>query len=416
MRKTVVYCLSGLLLLPFLAACGGGQAEVTGVPTPTPSPTLTFEERLTFEPGLPENPLRMMIHPTQAVQDRVIEIVQAAVARNRAARARNLESTLRADLGLDDDLNVLHDALSDAFGVSIGAEDVMNIVTISDLVDYVQRTLALRVEAHIFQQTSLHIELARVDTYGEARTALCDSGAGLVSMAWLDGLTYAAAAAEGCGQPALQMAVRGDIPAGDEAADATPEAALDVQTAELVNRTGGVLLINGSLGTDSLDVLRTRTFCRLGLDDLYSWLLPYIVMRRAGINPQTDLGVVVDYADTLQLARAVAAGECAAAGMSAAEFARIGTEDAPAVAANVRVVSVGVELPVAVFMYPIEVQLGVRLTLNDLLTALDPASSAGQALRWLLGYDAIIPTAAGEFTYLEAFVREAGFDFAQLGN
>lgn len=410
MKKTVACCLSGLLLLPLLAACGGDEVEVTGAPTPTPAPTLTFEERLAFEPGLPENPLRMMIYPASAVRDRVIEIVQAAVARNRAARARSLESTLRADLGLDE-VTVLNEALADSFAVTIGAETASTIITMNDLVNYVQEALAQRVEEAVFQQTSLHLELVRVDTYGEARTALCDSGVGLVSMAWLDGFTYVAAAAEGCGQPALQIAVQGDIPSSEEA----DEEAEDSQTSELVSRTGGVILINSALGTDSLEVLRTRTFCRLGYDDFYSWLLPYVVMRRAGINPQNDLGVVIDYADTLQLARAVSAGECAAAGMSSAEFERISRENASAVT-NVRVVSAGVELPFAVFMYPIEVQLGVRLTLNDLLTSLDSSSGVGQALSWLLGYDAIIPTAASEFDYLEAFVREAGFDFAQLGN
>ena len=70
-RRTAILAFSLFALI--LASCGGSNNsdDVPAVPTPTPEPTLTFEERTQFDAGLAQNPLRMVIKPVDAVPERI---------------------------------------------------------------------------------------------------------------------------------------------------------------------------------------------------------------------------------------------------------------------------------------------------------------------------------------------------------
>ena len=85
-------------------------------------------------------------------------------------------------------------------------------------------------------------------------------------------------------------------------------------------------------------------------------------------------------------------------------------------AAAVAVAETSIEFPFAVLLYPLEVQLGVRLDLNAVLIDIAEGEETGDLLRSLLGQDALARTTPEDFEALIAFMDETGLDLAQLGN
>jgi hypothetical protein len=84
---------------------------------------------------------------------------------------------------------------------------------------------------------------------------------------------------------------------------------------EVETGASGQIIINRSLGSTELSAIEGRTFCRLGSDDFYSWLLPLLVLKTEGIDLLTETEAVVDYEDIPALITAVSEGECDAAGI-----------------------------------------------------------------------------------------------------
>ncbi len=122
----------------------------------------------------------------------------------------------------------------------------------------------------LVDQTGLVIEVTLVDRYAEALLALCNSRPDNLTVAWLDGVSYKAAIAQHCGQASLQVERRGR--------------GRQIFTGETVHIVAGTQL-NGS----SIRALVGRSFCRLGYDDYYGWLLPSLMMQASGIDPLNDL-------------------------------------------------------------------------------------------------------------------------------
>jgi ABC-type phosphate/phosphonate transport system substrate-binding protein len=244
-------------------------------------------------------------------------------------------------------------------------------------------------------ETGIVVEVLLVDRYAEAMAALCDSGSGLVSIAWLDGVTFAAAQAQNCGQAALQVR-RGT--------------GRDLQTA-----LAGQIILSGELGTTDLDAVRGRNFCRLGLEDFYSWFVPWLVFKTQGIDLLNDADAVVDHGDLDSLVAAVASGECAAAGIAEDALSAL-LEDDEDLADQIEIVETTTPFPFAILLYPLEVQLGVRLDLNDVLIAISENEETEELLRAILGQDSLTRTTPDDFADLLAFMNETGLDLAQLGN
>ena len=75
-----------------------------------------------------------------------------------------------------------------------------------------------------------------------------------------------------------------------------------------------------------------------------------------------------------------------------------------------------VPFPFAVLMYPLEIQLGVRIALNDALVEIANESATAETLKLLLGQDSLVRVGPDDFAELTAFMENTGLDFAQLGN
>lgn len=460
-----VFILAGGLLL---AGCGGTPDE----PPPTPVPTLTAEERAQEPAGSAANPLRMIVHPVDTVAERMRDVLSAELG---VDRSRVIASApLRDDLGASDNLSELNAALQRDFDLSLSANTVADILTVGDLTTHIHREIGADIAAALLDATNLYFEVIPAPSSANALSELCASGDGIVNMAWLGGVAYRAGTAQNCGQPALQIAR--DTAAGPsfepvtvfEAPESTPEttpestpestpeldaeedidadeAEADEPDADNESETDeattddaeaddeapesetvleptvpgdaalswgvpGVILADTALGTTDVQLISGRVFCRLSVDDFFSWFVPALVMQRAGLDPVRSPSAVVDYPDTASLVEAVAAGDCAATGLSADVWDSL---DAPE---GVRVINTTVPFPHGVLLYPLEIDLGVRLSLDEAIINLPDDPTAARSLELLLGAAVIIPAEMDELAAIGTFLDATGLDFAQLGN
>ena len=342
------------LLLMALAACGSFGPEPTPTfprPTATPLSTPLPDIATAVPAGMPENPLQLLIVPSDP-------------------------DTAPA---LEDDL-----------------------------------------EAFLLESSNVTLDVVLVESQAEALGAVCDSGEGTVSAAFVDGMTYAAAEAQGCAAPQVQL--------------------------ERGRNTGepGVLLVNGSLGVESVDVFSGRTFCRLGLTDLYSWQLPTLVMRTAGLDI-SDIGQINDYESVDEMLSAVANGTCTGTGLPEAVWEANEDEFSE----SISVIDTTPDIPYSVLIMPFEAPLSARLSLTDALIALDDvpqvalseatpeatadtdestsgtdntpdaeATESAETINLLLpffGEGEFVRVAEDDFDDLQDFLDATGLNFSQLG-
>jgi len=251
-------------------------------------------------------------------------------------------------------------------------------------------------EAAILEQSGLSVRVELVERFAEALAALCNSSGGQASVAWLNGASYIAATAQNCGIPTLQVerGTRRDAKTGEASS----------------------LIVNADANISTLSGLRGKAFCRLAYDDFYTWLAPSLILKANGLNPLTDVGAVADYDDIPALVEAVAAGDCDAAGIPA-DALDVYADQLGDISETVEVLTTTeVAFPYAVLMIPPDVQLGVRLTLNDVLVELAEDSTTAVKMRALLGQNAVLPVTSDDFQDLADFMDSTRLDFAQLGN
>jgi acyl carrier protein len=439
-----------LFLIALLAACGGSNAP--GEATATPLAALSAEERRQFAPGTFENPLQIVIVAPNTVSVRVGQILVEALGVS-SGEVRD-QATLRDDLGAPDDLASLVQPVSDTFGVSLTEADAESLQTVVDLVRFIQNRVADRLETVILDRTSIPVDVIVAENPGQARTSLCQPEPRIVSIVWLDGLTYTTA--RDCGDVALQIAASAynAVPLDDAAPEAldvmvqveftpeftaeathavdatpaataspipevledatpepTPEVTAALPPADLSTQTAALIIVNRRVGS-SMEALRGRVFCRLGLDDVDTWLLPSLMLRRVNTDALTDFAAVVDYPTTGSLLRAVAEGDCDGTGVSESTYEAI---DDSALLADLRIASTSPPLPLKVMMYPIEVELGVRLTISELFINLGADAELSRTLYWLIGQDSIVEVTEEELAYVQAFEDFVRVDLDQLG-
>lgn len=243
-------------------------------------------------------------------------------------------------------------------------------------------TLTSQLQATVFAQTGLVMDMLPMARSADVLSALCNRTPGIPVIAVLGGLSAAAALAQDCGQPVFQLG---------RTIDDTPRYADGVQ-----------LILAPELGTDDLSAIQGRTLCRVSEADSASWLIPVLMLRAAGVDPESA-GAVVDYPDYDALVEAVESGACALSGVPS-------TLDLSG-AQVTRGDSTGDVLPLDLIFYSSDVQLGVRLALND---ALDDAN-VFTPLSALFDSDLITPLAPQDLDALREFIGSTGADLVTLG-
>lgn len=242
-------------------------------------------------------------------------------------------------------------------------------------------------EAELSAETGLTVQVDVLESDAEAIAALCDSVEGTITVAWLNGLAYSAAQAQGCGEAVLQ--VERDSGAHEEV----------------------LIIANRESEVESLSDLAEKTFCRINVTDAASWLVPSLMLRAEGVST-ADLGAVVDYEDTRALISAVAEGECDAAGLTRSTYEQVAGGSTRRAVTELEPT---IEIPYAVLAYPPDLPLGASTALTDALIALGNGTRA-RLLDPLLDQDAIAVADEDTFDSLRAFLDRAGVDLALLGS
>lgn len=237
----------------------------------------------------------------------------------------------------------------------------------------------------LLEETGFIVEVEIVQTDADAVAALCNALTGAPAVAWVSGIGYAALSAQECGVPAL-VVERGT--------------GRQLTTSQEVQ-----IVVNRTLGISELAGLAGRTFCRLGYNDLNSWLVPVIMLRGAGVS---NLPNAVDSTDVEAMIAAVAEGDCDAAAVTAADFDRFGDD----VEDSVRVLNQTATMPYAVFMYPPSFNLDTRRRLIEGLLAMENSDD----LETLLDHDGLARFEDADLDEFESFLQSTGLDFAQLGS
>ncbi|MCB9452238.1 MAG: PhnD/SsuA/transferrin family substrate-binding protein [Anaerolineaceae bacterium] len=273
--------------------------------------------------------------------------------------------------------------------VPVGAEENPVQMVIYSSAPRAAANFVSRFENALVKESGLNIRVLVVDRYAEALAALCDSVNGTVSVAWLDGLTYMAATAEGCGVPALivERGVRRNAQTGET----------------------GVIIANSERSFSTVAQIEGDTVCRLSYDDFWTWMMPSLVLQSKGVNPTTDLKAINDYEDLETLIQAVADGDCDAAGIPSTALA--GGEPPE----GVSILETSVAFPYPVVLIPPQLPLGAQTALIEALLALADNTDSAEIMQGLLEQDALIPVTTDDFSDLTAFLESTGLDFAQLG-
>lgn len=248
------------------------------------------------------------------------------------------------------------------------------------------RTAAVAVAAVLSEQSGLTLDIVLADRPAEGVGALCESVDNAVTVAWLDGVSYAAAVERGCGQPALLVE-------------------RDGETGETV-----LLVARGGLGAAAVSGLSNRAFCRISYDDLYTWIVPSLALRAQDIDPLADFRSITDYGDSIELLEALAGGDCDGAGVAQSAFDEMDAEIQDALT----VLDETIRLPYAVLLYPVNAPLGLRTALDDALIAMARGGEAADELEVLLGHDGLEPVEADDLEAVVNFVRASGLDFAAI--
>ncbi len=255
----------------------------------------------------------------------------------------------------------------------------------TELVDSTTSALA----AALLEETDLTVTVELVETDAEALSALCDSVTGTISAAWLSGLGALTAEARNCGSSVLQVerGLRSNTTTGEAAA----------------------LVVASDSAITSAGDLSEKTFCRLGVTDAYSWLIPMLMLRAAGVSPD-DLATVTDYTDPNDMVRAVADGTCDAAGiaLSAYNDLRVSARS------STKLLDQSPTIPYAVLVYPAELPLGEQQQLTDALIGIGNGSRA-DLLSPLVDQDQLLAVTPADFSSLRTLISRAGIDLAQLG-
>jgi ABC-type phosphate/phosphonate transport system substrate-binding protein len=240
------------------------------------------------------------------------------------------------------------------------------------------------IESAMLTQANLYVVVDLVSTDADALAALCNSPGGTVSAAWLGGLAYVGAYAQECGSAALQVE-RGST--DDEATGDTAR-----------------VIVNPALDVSSIGDLAGHSFCRIGYDDMYSWMIPSLMLRAAGVN-SADLLQIIDYQDMDTLVADVANGACDAAGIAGSQLEAD---------SGVRTLQESVAIPYRVLVVPEQVPFGQRQQLVDTLVAMSEGAQP-ESLEVLLDQTGLIPAEDNDFTSLRGFINRSGIDLAQAG-
>jgi hypothetical protein len=256
----------------------------------------------------------------------------------------------------------------------------------------------------------LAVDVALSDDAVQALTDLCTPREQLTAV-WVDGLSYAIALARNCGVATAALQADGELGLGatlfiDDTLEADERAEGDYQT-----------IVEG-------------TYCRLSLDDLYSWTLPLLAFRAQGFD-LADFNAVDDYDTYDELIENVQSGACTGAAIPR-DMWRTATRT------DLERVEHTAQVPYGVLVFPRGASLDVVSGVMDALLPPDVATTptpdpdvtadptrptatprptlAMETVVTLFGDGELVRVNAADFDDYLDFLQAADLNLAELGN
>ena len=171
----------------------------------------------------------------------------------------------------------------------------------------------------IYEETELVIDPLVTTEYAGAIEAMC-ADPPKAQMSALNTFSYILANEQGCADAAL-VAVRYGSPVYN-----------------------GQIIVRSDSGIESIEDLEGKTFCRPDPLSTSGWIIPSITMKAAGIDPDTDLGEVVDAGSHDAVVAGVYNGDCDA-GSTYVDARGTIEEDYPDVMDVITVIEVSADIP-----------------------------------------------------------------------
>lgn len=239
----------------------------------------------------------------------------------------------------------------------------------------------------LFASSGVAVQVVVAQSESEALSLLCsNTTAEHAVVAWLDGMGYISAYGRLCGQAQLLLST-------DDG---------DTQFGERVD-----LIIRPELGTQQISAAEGRTFCRLGYDDTYSWLIPQLWFAQVDFDIAT-IGTIEDVADYQAIVDGVAADTCdlGAVPGSVVDALEADAADAVTVAKSTPI------LPYGVLVVPPGLPQEHRDALSQVLV--DASGSHQDLMSAFFGDYEIQAIDSNLVDDLHDFVDDSGFDFVQV--
>ena len=174
----------------------------------------------------------------------------------------------------------------------------------------------------------------------------------------------------------------------------------------------GQILVRHDSGITDVSDLAGATFCRTSSWSMSSWVIPSLMMRAAGVDPDEDLGQIFNLSNTDDVVTSIYDGTCDA-GATYLDARSPVEEEHPDVMDVVKVLDVSVEIPNDTITFSGDIPVEVRNELEDAFLYLSSFDN-GLTINTLFGWDSIVEEGDKLFDPLRELIRSAGIEVESL--
>ncbi len=211
-----------------------------------------------------------------------------------------------------------------------------------------------------------------------------------------------------CSGEAHAAILRAPVVLTMEAQGCASPAATAIQRGETAER--GEIIARIDTGVASLEDLASKPFCRPDAQSPTGWVMPSLLMRLAGVDPDSDLGAVIDSGSDTDVVRRVVSRECAAGGTY--EGARIPlTGEILGLMEWTAVIGRTERIPHDTLVLNSSVPAEIRDSLLQALISLSGSEEQQVTLLSQYGWEGFAPADRALYEPLYEALRAAGVDF-----
>jgi len=240
----------------------------------------------------------------------------------------------------------------------------------------------------LHEETGYYFKTLVATEYAGAIEAMC-SDPPEAHMSSLATFAYVMAADRGCAEAAL-LSVRFGSPTYN-----------------------GQVLVRADSGITSLEDLKGKTFCRPDPLSTSGWVIPSLMLRGAGVEPNTDLAEVVDAGSHDAVAAAVYNGDCDAGAMYVDARARI-EEDYPDVMEETVVIAVEPDIPNDGVQFITSMPEEMRDKIVDGLLAIAATEEGVEALNTAYSWQELTQADDSFYDPFRQILQASGIDIEDL--